>query len=286
MTRLASEVGVISRFCAVFLLLAIGCDGTKAPAPAPTPGVAEKAPADAPPLQLAAASDLQKALSAVAKKFTSDTLIEVNITFGASGNLAEQIRAGAPFDIFFSANMKFVEKLAEEGKILKDSVEPYARGKLVLGVRKSSADAIHELADITRPEIKKIALANPATAPYGTAGKQALERAGLWEKVAPKIVQADTVRQAMQFVESGNAEAGMVSLASGGDAEIAIVDLDPKLYDPIIQGLGILSESKSQDAQAFIKFVQGDAGQAILAEYGFTRPEPREAAPEATVPEK
>jgi len=270
MKRTAFELPVMMRFGAGLMLLAIGCGGPKSQPATPVPK--EESP---PPLQLAAASDLQKALSAVAKKFTSDTLTEVNITYGASGVLAEQIQSGAPFDIFFAANISFVEKLAESGDVVRSSIEPYARGKLVLGVRKSSVDTIRELADLAGPEVKKIALANPVTAPYGTAGKQALERAGLWDKLEPKIVQADSVRQALQFVESGNADAGLVSHALIGGSGVEAVTVDPELYDPIIQGLGVLTRSQmSTDSQAFIRFVQSDAGQAILAEYGFSSPDP------------
>ena len=108
------------------------------------------------------------------------TQIEVSPTFGASGQLAEQIKAGAPFDVFLAANQTFVEDLAAGGFVRPESVRAYARGTLVLVVHRDAAEAIRSLADLTKPEVKKIALANPAFAPYGAAGKQALERAGLW----------------------------------------------------------------------------------------------------------
>jgi molybdate transport system substrate-binding protein len=202
--------------------------------------------------------------------------IAADFTLGASGQLAKQIRQGAPFDVFLSANRKFVADLAEEKIIRPDSVRSYARGMLVLAVRRESAGEIKTLNDLARPEIKKIALANPDFAPYGLAGKQALERSKLWGSVEPKIVRAETVRQALQFVETGNADAGLVSRASAETPELRTIAVDGTLYDPIVQALGIVAATKEPSAaEAFARFLLGDAGQAILGEYGFVRVDAR-----------
>ncbi len=273
MTRAALKTKAVIPVWVALTLLAFGCNNRPTPE---EPPVEETKPT----LQIAAASDLKKALSVLAKRFTSDTLIEVNITFGASGVLAKQIQSGAPFDLFLAANISFVDKLAEDGHIDRNSVEPYARGKLVLAVGKTTGEAVQSLADLTRPEVKKIALANPVTAPYGAAGKQALERAGLWEKVSPKIVQAESVLQALQFVSSGNAEVGLVSSAISDEPDLKIVEVDPKLYDPIIQGLGVVSKTAlTRDAEAFVRFLQSKDGQEILSSFGFSRPEPHPETP-------
>jgi molybdate transport system substrate-binding protein len=222
-------------------------------------------------LRVAAASDLAAALPALAEGFKRETGRDVEFVVGASGQLAQQIRQGAPFDMLLSADRKFVERLADEGIVRPDSVRPYARGSLVLVVHRGTK--LTDLRELARPDLKHIALANPDIAPYGRAGKQALERAGLWTELEPKIVRAETVRQALQFVQTGNAEAGLVGRAIAGVPEVSVVAIDTALYDPIIQGMGIVARSRNaESAGAFARFLLGDGGQAILARFGFVPP--------------
>ncbi len=250
------------------VLAAIGVAASGCGKPASVPSVK---PAEE-PLRVAAASDLQSVLPELARRFTETTHVAVIPTFGASGQLAEQIKAGAPFDIFLAANQKFVTDLAAGGFVHPGSVAPFAQGTLVLAIHRESGRTIEGLADLKKPDVKKIALANPALAPYGAAGKQALERAGLWTEVEPRIVQAESVRQALQFVETGNAEVGLVGKAIAGGANVRVVAVDPALYDPIIQGLGIVARSRSRSAEPFSAFVLGPEGQRILAYFGFKAP--------------
>ena len=237
--------------------LAAGCGG---PPPAPEP------------LRVAAASDLQAVLPVLVARYKLDHGGAVQVTTGASGQLARQVRQGAPFDLLLSADRKFVADLAAEGVIRPDSVRPYARGSLVLAVHKGSDpnEAIKGLADLARPEVKKVAMADPALAPYGAAGKQALERSGLWEALRAKVATAETVRQALQFVQSGNAEAGLVGRAIADVPEVRVVPVPPGLYDPIIQGLGVVAASRRGDrAEQFAEFLLGETGQGILKDFGF-----------------
>jgi molybdate transport system substrate-binding protein len=250
----------------VSIVAALGLTATGCGAPQ------DRTPAAPGPLRVAAASDLRDALPVLARRFADKTGVEVVPTFGASGQLAEQIKAGAPFDLFLAANLKFVQDLASDGFIRPDSVKPYAIGTLVLAVHREAGGAIESLADLARPGVKKIALANPAIAPYGAAGKQALERAGLWAEVGPKIVQAESVRQALQFVQSGNAEAGFVGRSIAGVPEVRVVAVDPTLHDPIIQGLGIVARTRSGEVEAFTAFVLGPEGRGILADFGLKAP--------------
>jgi molybdate transport system substrate-binding protein len=223
---------------------------------------------------VAAASDLTSALPALITRFTEKTKIEVTPIFNASGQLSEQIKAGAPFDVFLAANQTFVKKLADGKFVRPESVQPYAVGSLVLVVRRESAGDVKSLDDLAKPEIKKIALANPAIAPYGAAGKQALERSGLWGKVESKIVQSESVRQALKYVQTGNTEAGLVGRAIANVPEVTAITVDAKLYDPIVQGLAIVSATQNAEAaEAFTKFVLSDDGQAVLAEFGFAKPD-------------
>jgi molybdate transport system substrate-binding protein len=112
--------------------------------------------------------------------------------------LTQQIRQGAPLDVFLSADMAFVRDLAKENFVEPDTVRAYARGRLVLVVNRASGMTLEGLPALVRPEVKRVAIANPEFAPYGRAARQALEKAGLWEGLKPKIVQAETVRQALQ----------------------------------------------------------------------------------------
>lgn len=226
------------------------------------------------PLRVAAASDLQQALPALAHQYRQATGTEVVWTFGSSGQLADQIRGGAPFDLFLAANRAFVEGLANEGLVVRESVQPYAQGSLVVAVHKETAKRVKALDDLAKPEVRKIAIANPTFAPYGAAAKQALTRAGLWDSLQPKIVQAETVRQALEFVESGNAEAGLVGRAIARTPAVGVVAVDPQLYDPIVQALGVVTASRRRaDAEAFSQYVLSEAGQRTLGEFGFGRVE-------------
>jgi molybdate transport system substrate-binding protein len=227
--------------------------------------------ADAQPLRIAAASDLQRVLPRLIERFQNQapTTMTPTLTFDASGRLAEQIKAGAPFDLFLSANVKFVTDLAAAGLVEPASVQPYARGSLVLCLHRAVGDQVRGLADLSGPEIKRIAIANPDYAPYGLAARQALERAGLWSRLESKIVRANSVRQAMIYVQNGDAEAALVSHALVAP-EVRVIEVDAALYDPLIQALGIVAATKQHDrARALAQFILGGEGQAILRESGF-----------------
>ncbi len=222
------------------------------------------------PLRVAAASDLQAALPKLAERFRARNGIAITPAFQSSGVLSQQIKQGAPFDVFLSANESFVRDLAGGGFIRPGSVHAYARGSLVLAVYGELGGRVESLADLTRPEVKKIALANPETAPYGRAGKQALERAGLWGKLQPRIVIAESVRQALLYAQKGDAEAALVGRAIADVPEVRAIEVDAGLYDPIVQALGIVATTpRPADAEAFAAFVLGEEGQAILKQYGF-----------------
>src|SRR5271157_1756713 len=212
--------------------------------------------ADAQPLRIAAASDLQRVLPRLIERFQNQTPTTVTptLTFDASGQLAEQIKAGAPFDLFLSANVKFVTDLAAAGLVEPASVQPYARGSLVLCLHRAAGDQVRGLADLSRPEIKRIAIANPEYAPYGVAARQALERAGLWSSLESKIVRANSVRQAMIYVQNGDAEAALVSHALAVVPEVRVIEVDAALYDPLIQTLGIVAATNHRGSDFVFGF--------------------------------
>lgn len=233
-------------------------------------GCGDSKPSGPPPLRVAAASDLQMVMPVLISGFKLDSGVDVESVFGASGQLAQQIKAGGPFDLFLSANRAFVDDLAKSGAIQADSVRPFTRGSLVLAVYDLADPGVKGLADLAEAKIKSVAIANPETAPYGAAAKQALERAGLWEQVKPKLVIADSVRQALQFVESGNAEVGLVGKSLGKVKGVKMIPLPPDVCDPIVQAMGVVADSKrGHDAEAFARFLLGDVGQGILRDFGF-----------------
>lgn len=251
-------------------LLAMGCSQA---APKPVP------------LRLAAASDLRQALPILIAGFRQSRPIDVDFSVASSGQLAQQIRQGAPYDLFLSANRSFVARLAEERVIDPASVRPYARGALSLAINPVYAHHPQSLADLTAPEYKSIAIANTELAPYGIAARQTLERLGLWEQLKSKLVPAESVHQALQFVRSGNAEVGLISRAQADAPGLEYLAIAPTNHDPIVHYLGVVQDSTRQDdARAFAEFLNGTVGQAMLVDLGFapageTRTPPETAAP-------
>jgi molybdate transport system substrate-binding protein len=236
------------------------------------------------PLRIAAASDLQAAFPRLAERFHAESGLSVSASFLASGQLAVQIKQGAPFDVFLAANEQFVRDLVGAGLIKPGSIHPYAQGSLVLAVFHEVGQEVLALHDLAEPAVKKIALANPETAPYGQAGKQALIRAGLWEVLRPKLVFAESVRHALLYAQKGDAEAAFVGRAIARVPEIRVIEVDPQLYDPIVQTLGIVAATRRQtDAEQFVSFILSEKGQQVLREFGFASPATERGSPrEAT----
>lgn len=225
-------------------------------------------------LTVAAASDLTNAFEEIGREFQKTTGTKVVFNFGSSGMLAKQIEQGAPVDLYAAANIDFVSQLEQKGLIFPDTKKIYARGRLVIWTAQTSGIKIEKLSDLTLPEIKRIAIANPEHAPYGIAARQALERAGLWEAVKPKLVYGENIRQAMQYAQTGNVEVAIVSLSlttEGGGHWVLVSD---ELHKPLDQAFAIVQGTKNEAAaRAFAAFVVGEQGQVIMKRYGFTLPQ-------------
>jgi molybdate transport system substrate-binding protein len=228
------------------------------------------------PLRIAAASDLESVLPSLISKYKLEPGShqgEIEPVFGSSTKLAQQIRQGGPFDLFLCANLKIVKELEKEGLVQAGSVRAYTRGSLVLALNKKHEGTVASLDDLTKPTVKKIAIANPETAPYGAAAKLALESADLWGALEPKIVFAENVRQALQFAETGNADVAIVGQAMADRPGIIRIPIDKSLYDPPLQGLGIVDQSaQARAAESFAIFLNGHAGQGILRDFGYISP--------------
>ena len=230
-------------------------------------------------INVAAAADLSNALQEVAANYEKRTGITVKLSFGASGALTQQIQNGAPFDIFFSADMDYPRQLIAGDQAESATLYRYAVGRLVLWVPKDSPlDVEHKGMDVLLdPSVKKIAMANPQHAPYGRAAAAALKHYGLYEKVGDRLVLGENISQAAQFVESGNAQAGFVALAHAiapamqGKGKYWVVPAEA--YPPLDQGVVLISRSPHrQDAAAFLEYVKTAEVAAVLRQYGFTLP--------------
>jgi len=209
---------------------------------------------------VAAASDLSDIQTIINKGFTEQSGLGIRFTFGASGNLAQQIKSGAPYDLFLSADETRVKDT-----VLPDSVTVYAQGRIALW---SKSGKFITLDSLMMPGVLHVAIANPEHAPYGAAAKQALERAGLWTKLAGKIVYGESVRQALEYAESGNADA-VITAWSLVINRRGIV-LPANLHDPIRQAGGVVRSSQRADAaRALLRFLVSPAGRQILAKGGF-----------------
>ncbi|WP_158633499.1 molybdate ABC transporter substrate-binding protein [Tautonia sociabilis] len=235
-------------------------------------------PGPVPELRVAAASDLVAAMPELVSAFERQTGVRVVPVFGSSGLLARQIEQGAPFDVFLSANETYVRHLAEAGAIEPESVRTYALGYLVLAFPGAGDAELSGLEALADPRIRGIALANPEHAPYGRAGRQALERSGLWEAVEGKVVFGQSIQQATRFVESGQVDAGLIARSLVDSPAFRWEPVDPGLHDPIAQYLGIVSNRPSREsAAAFCDLLLSEPGQAILARFGFQRPPEEDA---------
>jgi molybdate transport system substrate-binding protein len=232
--------------------------------------------ASAQELHVAAAADLNFALPEIAKAFEAQTGTKVQLSFGSSGNFFAQIQSGAPFDVFCSADMGYPEKLAAAGQAWPETLRQYASGRLVLWARNDSKlnferDGIKVLLD---PSVKKIAIANPEHAPYGRAAVAALQKARLYDQVKDKLVLGENISQTAQFVTSGNADVGLLSLSLAQAADLQkqgrFWKIPPEIADSLPQGAIVLKQSSSPRlAEKFLDYLSCPAGAKILAQYGF-----------------
>lgn len=222
---------------------------------------------------VAAASDLAFALKEISASFEAETGARVVISFGSTGMLTRQIEQGAPFDLFFSAGEAYMDVLKKGGHILSGTERFYARGALALAVSKGTGIKAPVLEDLTRPEIKRIVIANPDHAPYGIAAMEALRSAGLASMVKGKIVYAENIRQAMQYIQTGDAQAGLIALSLARADQLIYSGIDARLHGPINQVAAVVKGSRDEAAaRAFLEYACGPKGRSVLKSYGFIIP--------------
>jgi molybdate transport system substrate-binding protein len=232
---------------------------------------------DASELVIAAAADLSSALREIADGYEKKAGVKVKLSFGASGALTQQIQNGAPFDLFFSADMEYPRQLVGSGDADGASLYQYAVGRLVLWVPADSPlDVEHKGMNVLLdPSVKKIAIANPQHAPYGRAAVAAMKHYDLYDRVTDRLVLGENVSQAAQFAESGNAQAGFVALAHAiapaMQGKGKYWEVPAESYPPLAQGVVVLSQSQhKKEAVEFLEYIKTKETAEVLKKYGFT----------------
>src|SRR6059036_964499 len=229
--------------------------------------------ASPPSLTVFAAADLTFAFREIAPRFEEATGARVTLVFGSTGNFAQQIRQGGPADVFFAADQSFVDALAAEGVLLRETRTLYAQGRIVLATPRVFGPKLTELRGLLDPRVRRVAIANPAHAPYGRAAAEALKKTGLWEAVRPKLVFGENIRHTLQFLQTGAVDAGIVALSVANVPEVDWVVIDASLHAPLNQAAAVVRRSPRPElGLAFIQFVNGPEGRPIMKRYGFMLP--------------
>jgi molybdate transport system substrate-binding protein len=223
-------------------------------------------------ITVAAASDLVPAFEELGREFERQTKVKVVFSFGSTGMLTQQIANGAPMDVFAAANVTYIEELEKNGLLAPGTKALYARGRITLWTNKDSPFKPAQVVDLARPEIKRIAIANPDHAPYGMAAREALQSAGIFEAVKGKLIYGENVRQALQFAQTGNTDVAVValSLSVGSDGQWVLIPAE--LHKQLDQALAVIKSTRQLDAASkFALFVNSEQGTTIMRKYGFTK---------------
>ena len=236
------------------------------------PRAEERQPGNETELLVAAAADLAPAFAELGRSFEQETGIKVVFSFGSTGMLARQIEQGAPVDLFAAANVAYIEGLERQGLIIPETRALYARGRITLWTRGAGGLRLARIEDLTRPEIRRIAIANPEHAPYGMAAREALQTGGLWEILRPKLVFGENVRQALQYAASGNADVAIVALSLSLQSDGQWTLIPEELHNPLDQALAVIRGARhEQAARRFAAYINSAPGRAVMQRYGFSR---------------
>ena len=240
-------------------------------------------------LRVAAAADLQFVFQEVSLRFQKETGHAVNLTFGSSGNFFSQIQNGAPFDMFFSADVDYPAKLDAAGLVEPGTLSRYATGRIALWVRKGSPiDISRGLQSLADARVRKIAIANPEHAPYGRAAVAALQHdEKIYDKVRDRLVLGENIAQAAQFVESGNADAGILALSLASapplKSEGRCYEIPRSFYPAIDQAVVILKSSRQKEiARQFLSFLKRPEIADFMRSNGLSVPESQRSKGKAT----
>lgn len=238
-------------------------------------------------ITVAAAADLKFAMDEIVTVFkTSNPKEQVEVIYGSSGKFKTQIQQGAPYDLYFSADMAFPHELIKNGFAASSHVTQHAVGRIVLWSGNEAASRM-TLASLADPNITRIAIANPQHAPYGRRAEEVLRASGLWEKIETKMVYGENVSQTAQFVQTGNAQVGILALSLAVSPELSSKGgyylIPDDLHEPLLQGFIILKRAENNPlAKQFAAYMESKEARAIMTRYGFVLP--GEAASQTTFP--
>jgi molybdate transport system substrate-binding protein len=221
-------------------------------------------------IRVAVAANFTEPAKEIGVMFEASTGDKAVLSFGSTGQLYAQITQGAPFDVFLAADQARPERAVSEGYAVAGSRITYATGKIVLF--SMDKDAVHGGATLERPDIARVAICNPATAPYGAAAVETMKALGVYDKLKPRLVVGENIAQAYQFVATGNAEIGFVALSQvardPGKGSRWIVPA--KLYKPIAQDAVLLSDAAGKPAaKAFVAYLKSPQARAVIEKYGY-----------------
>jgi molybdate transport system substrate-binding protein len=236
---------------------------------APTAAAADK-------VTIAAAADLKFCLDEIVAAFRqAHADADIEVVYGSSGNFKTQIEQGAPFDLYFSADIAYPRELAQTGPVASE-VQAYAIGRLVLWSTSLDAGTM-QIADLARAEVGRIAIANPQHAPYGKRAEEALRASGVWEKVQDRLVYGENIAQTAQFVQSGNAQIGIIALSLAvsprmkGKGSYSLVP--ENLHQPLEQGFIVTKRGGANAlARMFAGYMRTPAAREVMVRYGFVLP--------------
>ncbi len=218
-------------------------------------------------LTVAAASNLTGAFDEIGRGFTEETGIEVVFSYGSTAALARQVEEGAPVDVFAAADAEHLDALVTSGKVIRETRAVYARGQLAVWAPGGGVGSVKDLAGA---QVKFVAIAQPELAPYGKAAVEALQAAGVWDVVQPKLVFANSVSQAKQLAATGNADAAFTAYSLVFKEAGSVVRVEEKLHSPLEQVLGVVAGSQREvDARRFGAYVMGPKGRAVLVQNGY-----------------
>lgn len=257
---------------ALFGLLA-ACGVTTVNQPSSTPVASQPPSAEPITLTVSAAADLNYVFPEIGKLWEQETGNKVTFNLGSTGQLAQQIERGAPVDLFAAANKKFVEELDKQGLVLSETKALYGVGRITLWQKEGSALEIKAIQDLMKPEIQRVAIANPDHAPYGVAAREALQSAGIWNTIQPKLVLGENIKQTQQYAETGNVDVAIVALSISVNKPGKWTLIPADLHKPLEQMLAVPKSAPHPGAaKQFAAFINGIKGRPLMQKYGFVLP--------------
>jgi molybdate transport system substrate-binding protein len=277
------KIGFVLTLVFVVMLVFAGCGTAQqtatnstpnTPTPTPSTSTPSQNPAENVELTISAAASMTDALKDIQKAYeTKNPNIKLNFNFGASGALQQQIEQGAPADLFLSAAAKNMQDLVDKQLIDTNQQKKLLTNELVAVISADAKSSVGSIADLSKADLKKVAIGIPESVPAGSYAKEALTNVKLWDLLQSKMVQAKDVRQVLQYVETGNADVGFVyktDALTSQKVKVAFA-VDPKTYTPVEYPIGIVKATKhSKEADDFYKYLQSKDALDVFVKYGFS----------------